>query len=582
MVSSTDAAYNLTVNNAASGSYALKVMTIVAVVFFPLVLLYQGWTFRVFRARVKAPPEPGESAPPPPPARADVRPRPPLRPRRRPKRAGRARRARRHRRARAATAARSARRGAAGRACAPRSTTRPASSSTISSIVLEARQPVRDQQRAAAARDASASATSASAVAVSRCSPGSSRISSGKPASAARASAIRRRWPPDMRLARSAAPRCRARPAGSRPSRAAGRRSSASAQLGLGWRRGGRAAGSRAACVSKTCASCATSPTTRAVRRRRRVARSRRRRASPIALVGRGSAAARRRASTCPRRSARPPRPAGPGARSRSTPSSAQRVRRSARAGPRTRSDVGPGRQRARTRGLAHRRGASSTACTRAALRAHALAAPAWPPGRPADELERRQRDERDDRQQHARRAARRDRGDAHDERAPQREPRAAASPARCPTPAVRARRRADRVSSASSRRACAELRRGQRAVDEQLGRALEQVDDRRGQLAARRACLASRVRRAACPSATARRSRPAAARASRIRPAAGSSHHEQRDRGRAGDQRDRERRHDAQQQVLQRVDVVHEPRQQIAARGTPAAPRGASGSSRR
>jgi cytochrome d ubiquinol oxidase subunit II len=63
MVSSTNVAYNLTVNNAASGSYALKVMTVAAVVFFPLVLLYQGWSFHVFRARVKAPPKSDESAP---------------------------------------------------------------------------------------------------------------------------------------------------------------------------------------------------------------------------------------------------------------------------------------------------------------------------------------------------------------------------------------------------------------------------------------------------------------------------------------------------------------------------------------
>jgi cytochrome d ubiquinol oxidase subunit II len=57
MVSSTSAAYNLTVNNSASGSYALTVMSIVTVIFFPLVLLYQGWSFHVFRARVRAPPE---------------------------------------------------------------------------------------------------------------------------------------------------------------------------------------------------------------------------------------------------------------------------------------------------------------------------------------------------------------------------------------------------------------------------------------------------------------------------------------------------------------------------------------------
>ncbi len=55
MVSSTSSAYNLTVNNAASGHYALVVMSIVTVIFLPLVLLYQGWSFYVFRARVMAP-----------------------------------------------------------------------------------------------------------------------------------------------------------------------------------------------------------------------------------------------------------------------------------------------------------------------------------------------------------------------------------------------------------------------------------------------------------------------------------------------------------------------------------------------
>jgi cytochrome d ubiquinol oxidase subunit II len=55
MVSSTNAAYNLTVNNVASGHYALTVMTVVAVIFFPLVLIYQGWSFYVFRGRLKAP-----------------------------------------------------------------------------------------------------------------------------------------------------------------------------------------------------------------------------------------------------------------------------------------------------------------------------------------------------------------------------------------------------------------------------------------------------------------------------------------------------------------------------------------------
>jgi cytochrome d ubiquinol oxidase subunit II len=55
MVSSTNSAYDLTVSNSASGSYALKVMTVVAILFVPLVIAYQGWSFHVFRARVKAP-----------------------------------------------------------------------------------------------------------------------------------------------------------------------------------------------------------------------------------------------------------------------------------------------------------------------------------------------------------------------------------------------------------------------------------------------------------------------------------------------------------------------------------------------
>jgi cytochrome bd ubiquinol oxidase subunit II len=55
MVSSTNPAFSLTVRNAASSPYALKVMTVIAIVFFPLVLLYQGWTYYVFRRRVGAP-----------------------------------------------------------------------------------------------------------------------------------------------------------------------------------------------------------------------------------------------------------------------------------------------------------------------------------------------------------------------------------------------------------------------------------------------------------------------------------------------------------------------------------------------
>lgn len=54
MISSTDAANNLTIYNASSSPYTLKVMSIIAAVMVPVVLLYQGWTYIVFKKRVKA------------------------------------------------------------------------------------------------------------------------------------------------------------------------------------------------------------------------------------------------------------------------------------------------------------------------------------------------------------------------------------------------------------------------------------------------------------------------------------------------------------------------------------------------
>jgi cytochrome d ubiquinol oxidase subunit II len=52
MVSSTTAANNLTVYNTASGSYSLKIMTVVVIVLLPVVLAYQAWSYYVFRRRV--------------------------------------------------------------------------------------------------------------------------------------------------------------------------------------------------------------------------------------------------------------------------------------------------------------------------------------------------------------------------------------------------------------------------------------------------------------------------------------------------------------------------------------------------
>jgi cytochrome bd-type quinol oxidase subunit 2 len=72
MISSTSPAYNLTIYNTASPSYTLKVMTIVSVIFLPVVLAYTAWTYWVFRKRLSArdfqppasPPEAQVPAPP--------------------------------------------------------------------------------------------------------------------------------------------------------------------------------------------------------------------------------------------------------------------------------------------------------------------------------------------------------------------------------------------------------------------------------------------------------------------------------------------------------------------------------------
>lgn len=50
--STLDAAGTLTATNAASTPYTLKIMSWIAVVFTPIVLAYQGWTYWVFRKRI--------------------------------------------------------------------------------------------------------------------------------------------------------------------------------------------------------------------------------------------------------------------------------------------------------------------------------------------------------------------------------------------------------------------------------------------------------------------------------------------------------------------------------------------------
>jgi len=52
MVSSLNPEWSLNIYNASSSPYTLKIMTIIALTMVPIVLLYQSWTYWVFRKRV--------------------------------------------------------------------------------------------------------------------------------------------------------------------------------------------------------------------------------------------------------------------------------------------------------------------------------------------------------------------------------------------------------------------------------------------------------------------------------------------------------------------------------------------------
>jgi cytochrome d ubiquinol oxidase subunit II len=57
MISSLNPAYSLTIYNASSSPYTLKVMTVIALTFVPVVLIYQAWSYWVFRKRIENKPE---------------------------------------------------------------------------------------------------------------------------------------------------------------------------------------------------------------------------------------------------------------------------------------------------------------------------------------------------------------------------------------------------------------------------------------------------------------------------------------------------------------------------------------------
>lgn len=54
MVSSLNPAWSLTITNSASSQYTLTIMTVAALALVPVVLVYQGWVYWMFRKRVSA------------------------------------------------------------------------------------------------------------------------------------------------------------------------------------------------------------------------------------------------------------------------------------------------------------------------------------------------------------------------------------------------------------------------------------------------------------------------------------------------------------------------------------------------
>jgi cytochrome d ubiquinol oxidase subunit II len=54
MVSSLNPDWSLTILNAASSAHTLRIMTIVTLIFLPIVVLYQAWTYWIFRKRISS------------------------------------------------------------------------------------------------------------------------------------------------------------------------------------------------------------------------------------------------------------------------------------------------------------------------------------------------------------------------------------------------------------------------------------------------------------------------------------------------------------------------------------------------
>jgi cytochrome d ubiquinol oxidase subunit II len=53
MVSSLDPTWSLTIYNASGSPYSMGVMSIISLIFIPIVIAYEGWSYYIFRKRVK-------------------------------------------------------------------------------------------------------------------------------------------------------------------------------------------------------------------------------------------------------------------------------------------------------------------------------------------------------------------------------------------------------------------------------------------------------------------------------------------------------------------------------------------------
>jgi cytochrome d ubiquinol oxidase subunit II len=51
--SSLNTAYSMTIHNSASSPLALKIMLVVALIFVPIVIIYQSWAFSLFKGKVR-------------------------------------------------------------------------------------------------------------------------------------------------------------------------------------------------------------------------------------------------------------------------------------------------------------------------------------------------------------------------------------------------------------------------------------------------------------------------------------------------------------------------------------------------